>query len=141
MTEVTFHVNVERRLEYVCLLLRRAVNQRLPVRVLGARESLQALDEALWAWGATEFIAHAWADADSATVAASCVLLSDQMAAPVHSDCRLLNLGDDVPQGFEAYSRVIEVVGTAADERERARSRWRYYQSLGCVPRHYDAAS
>ena len=48
-----------------------------------------------------------------------------------HEDV-LLNLGAQVPEGFERFGRVVEVV-SAQDEADRgqARVRWRQYQAQG----------
>jgi DNA polymerase-3 subunit chi len=49
----------------------------------------------------------------------------------------LVNLGADVPQGFEKFDRLIEVVSTDAADREQARNRWRLYTGQGyAIIRH-----
>jgi DNA polymerase-3 subunit chi len=43
----------------------------------------------------------------------------------------LLNLGQVIPQGFEKFERVIELVTLDEGDRERARGRWKSYASKG----------
>jgi DNA polymerase-3 subunit chi len=44
----------------------------------------------------------------------------------------LVNLCDTVPQGFEHFSKVVEVVSQADQEdRSLARARWRHYVAQG----------
>ena len=50
----------------------------------------------------------------------------------------LLNLAAEIPAGFEQFERVIEVVSADdADDRQRARDRWRAYTAQGyAIERH-----
>ena len=48
---------------------------------------------------------------------------------------------DAVPQGFEQYQRLIELVGTAEDERAHARQRWRHYAERGYQIKRHDVAA
>ena len=52
-----------------------------------------------------------------------------------------LALGDAVPQGFEQYQRLIELVGTAEDDRAHARQRWRHYAGRGLAIQRHDLAA
>jgi DNA polymerase-3 subunit chi len=49
----------------------------------------------------------------------------------------LVNLGDGVPDGFDTFKRVIEVVSLEDEDRQQARVRWKHYTSLGYdIERH-----
>lgn len=49
----------------------------------------------------------------------------------------LLNLGTQLPAGFEQYQRVIEVVSVDDEDRQQARGRWKHYTELGyTIVRH-----
>jgi DNA polymerase III subunit chi len=43
----------------------------------------------------------------------------------------LVNLSQKVPEGFDAYERVIEVVSQEDTDRQSARLRWKYYSEGG----------
>jgi DNA polymerase-3 subunit chi len=42
-----------------------------------------------------------------------------------------MNLGDEVPLGFERFARLIEIVSNDEHGRDQARLRWKHYKSLG----------
>ena len=50
----------------------------------------------------------------------------------------LVNLGAEVPQGFERFERVIEVVTAFAPEVSQARVRWKAYKAAGQEPYAHD---
>ena len=43
----------------------------------------------------------------------------------------LVNLGDQVPDGREAFARLIEIVSMDEADRQSARSRWKQYAAQG----------
>ena len=138
MTEVAFHFNAPDKWAYACRVARKALRHEMRVTIAGALEDLQRLDRMLWAMAPTDFVAHCLDDADEAVCAASPVLLVPQPGAEPARDL-LLNLGAQVPQGFARYGRLVEVVGQADGEAERAqaRTRWRQYEALGhAIVRH-----
>jgi DNA polymerase III subunit chi len=48
-----------------------------------------------------------------------------------------VNLGDAVPDGFEAFERLIEVVTPDDADRQQARERWKHYAARGYnITRH-----
>jgi DNA polymerase-3 subunit chi len=50
----------------------------------------------------------------------------------------LVNLGDEVPQGFESFARLIEIVATDDHGRMTARQRWRHYSAQGYALKQHD---
>lgn len=136
MTEIAFHFNVPERLAYACRLLRKAAGSGAKVVVTGQPGTLKELDTALWTFSATDFIPHSDLDGDAAAVALSPLLLASSLASTPHHEV-LLNLGQMVPDGFEKYQRVIELVGIEDEERQLARVRWKHYTDLGyAIARH-----
>jgi DNA polymerase-3 subunit chi len=131
MTEVAFHFNAPDKLAYACRLLRKAVAGGARVVVTAPAEALGRLDTLLWTFSQTDFIAHARAPGDASVLAASPVVLAESpgQALPHHEV--LLNLGVDMPEGFEQYQRVIEVVSLDEDDRQLARGRWKAYTGQG----------
>ena len=134
MTEVAFHFNVPDRLAYTCRLVRKAY-------AAGGRTVVVAL----WTFSALDFIPHCLASASADTVARTPVVLStDALTAlpPGQAPAQILvHLGDAVPQGFEQYQRLIELVGTAEDDRAHARQRWRHYAERGYQIKRHDVAA
>jgi DNA polymerase III subunit chi len=136
MTEVAFHFNASDKLGYTCRLVRKAVASGARVVVTGEPEALGELDVALWTFGALEFIPHCSADAPPGQVARSPVVLAGQLDATPHQQV-LVNLGSEVPGGFEKFERLIEVVSGDDADRQAARGRWNYYKDRGyAIVRH-----
>jgi leucyl aminopeptidase len=52
----------------------------------------------------------------------------------------LVNLGLDVPAGFERYERMIDIVSDEANDRQVGRSRWRHYADRGYTIQPHDFA-
>lgn len=141
MTEVAFHFNVPGKLAYACRLLRKASASGSRVVVTGEPELLRTLDTELWTFSAVEFIAHCHAAAaDPEVLAASPVVLSESARGTPHQQV-LLNLGLRVPDGFERYERLIEVVTQDDDDRRQARGRWKHYADRGYAITRHDLAA
>lgn len=137
MTEVTFHFNAPDKLGYACRLLRKAVGAGAKVVVTGDPELLARLDVALWTFQPLEFIPHCREPGAAAAVleASPVVLAEHSRSAPHHQV--LVNLGDPVPDGFEVFERLIEVVTGDPQDREQARRRWKHYAARGYnITRH-----
>ena len=52
----------------------------------------------------------------------------------------LINLGDELPDGFERFALVLEIVGPTDPERQAARSRYRHYKERGYTLSAHDLA-
>jgi DNA polymerase-3 subunit chi len=136
MTDVAFHFNAPDKLAYACRLLRKAVGKGSRVVVTAQTGALKQLDALLWTFSQLDFVPHAMQAGDARVVAASPVILSESVADAPHQQI-LLNLGEQVPVGFERFERVIEVVSLDEQDRQMARSRWKHYAEHGyAITRH-----
>jgi DNA polymerase-3 subunit chi len=141
MTEVAFHFNVPDKLGYACRLLRKAAGSGAKVVVTGEAELLRALDTELWTFSALEFLPHCHAaSADAQVLSASPIVLADAPRATPHQEV-LVNLGTRIPDGFERFERLIEVVTQEDEDRARARSRWKHYADRGYAIKRHDLAA
>ncbi len=144
MTEVSFHFNAPDKVAYACRLLRKAVNGGAKVVVAGEAQVLGRLDAALWTFSPLDFIPHCFDDANVGMLAASPVVLGvslcngTQVAADAVHGQVLVNLGAQIPDGFERFERLIEVVGTGDEDRQVARDRWKHYASRGYAMTRHD---
>ncbi len=139
MTEIAFHFNAPDKLAYACRLLRKAVASGARVVVTGEAASLQALDTLLWTFSPHEFVAHCRAGSPAEQLMASPVVLAAKIEGgselPHHQV--LLNLGTEVPVGYERFERTIEVVSMDDADRQLARQRWKHYADRGySITRH-----
>ena len=140
MTEVAFHFNVADKLTYACRLLRKATASGSKVVVTGEAGLLRTLDTELWTFSALEFIPHCHAaSAEPRVLAASPVVLADTPRGTPHQEV-LVNLGGAVPEGFERFERLIELVAQEDGDRQQARQRWRHYADRGYAIVKHDLA-
>jgi DNA polymerase-3 subunit chi len=131
MTEVTFHFNAPDKLGHACRLLRKAAASGAKVVVTGDSALLRELDLALWTFSALDFVPHCLgSESTPAVLAASCVVLAESARSAPHQHV-LVNLADGVPEGFERFERLIEVVTVQDEDRERGRRRWKHYADRG----------
>lgn len=140
MTEVTFHFNAPDKLGYACRLLRKAVAAGAKVAVTGDDAVLRELDVALWTFSPLEFVPHCLGSAcPPAVLAASPVVLVESALTAPHQHV-LVNLGAAVPEGFERFERLIEVVTVQEQDRQNARGRWKHYADRGYAIKREDLA-
>ena len=139
MTEVAFHFNAPDKLAYACRLLRKAVGSGARVVVTAPAEALTRLNSLLWTFSQLDFIPHATASDPDHVRAASPVLLTETIQGLPHRQV-LLNLGVEVPPGFEQFERLIEVVGLDDEDRAPARGRWKQYTEQGYAITRHDLA-
>ncbi|MGE4241475.1 DNA polymerase III subunit chi [Ramlibacter sp.] len=140
MTEVAFHFNAPDKIGYACRLLRKARSRGSRVVVTGADELLRRLDVTLWTFEPLEFIPHCHAATSTKdVVAASPIVLADGLAEAPHREV-LVNLGQPVPEGFEGFERLIEVVTADEADRADARRRWKHYADRGYSIQRHDLA-
>lgn len=137
MPEIAFHFNAPDKLAYACRFTRKALRADARVVIVAPPPALQALDTMLWNLAPQDFVAHALEGCDAELWEASPVVLAREPGSAPHADV-LLNLGAEVPRGFERFARVVEVVSAEdAADRDRARGRWRHYAAQGyAIVRH-----
>lgn len=138
MPQVAFHFNAPDKLDYACRFIRKALRHDARVTVLAPMDRLRQLSTRLWKFAGHEFLAHAVQGEDAELLALAPVVLVESLQASVHHEV-LLNLGVEMPQGFEHYAKVVEVV-SSFDEQDRAlaRERWRSYQKAGHTIERFD---
>lgn len=138
MSEISFYTGVAERLPYVCRLLRKAQLSGARLTVLAPSGLLDRLDRVLWEFEPTEFVPHARLRAGSPGPWASRtpIWLVDRLQEHPRRDV-LLNLGMEMPEGFDAFARVLEVVATEPEQVEAGRQRFRQYKQLGHVVQHH----
>lgn len=135
MTEVEFHTGVADRLGFACRLLRKAHAKGARVVVHATAAQAPALDRALWTFDPLAFVPHARAGAKAP--AATPIWIVERLADAPHHEV-LLNLADEVADGFETFARLIEVVD--AGGADAGRRRWRHYAARGYPIVHHAAA-
>ena len=132
MTEVWFYVTEDASAPARALLLKRLLERargsgrRLYIHTTdaGAAEKLDA-----WLWQPpVAFLPHGRSGDPGA--AQQPVVIGHGDDPGDHHDM-LVNLGDDVPDFFSRFQRVVELVGGGDNDRVISRERWKLYRSRG----------
>ncbi|HXD05244.1 MAG TPA: DNA polymerase III subunit chi [Burkholderiaceae bacterium] len=144
MTEIAFHFNVVDKLDYACRLLRKAYRSGAQVAVTGPAGLLGRLDAALWSFDPLDFLPHVRCAAGQSLeprMAGTPLVLVERAQDAAHRGV-LVNLGTEVPLGFESFERLIEIVGSDDEDRQAGRQRWKHFVDRGyAIERHEVRAS
>lgn len=139
MTDIAFHFNMADKLAYGCRLLRKIYLSGVRVAVTAEPAVLAELDALLWSFSPADFVPHCTAAAPLETLATTPVLLT-----PSPDGCTqrgiLVNLGQNVPAGFDGFERFIEVVSLSPEDAQAGRSRWKHYAAQGFAMKRHDLA-
>jgi DNA polymerase-3 subunit chi len=141
--QVDFHTGVAEPVPFACRLLRKAYAQGATLVVRAPAARLGALDRALWLFEAQGFLPHLRIGRpapDAAALRRTPIWLAEG-AVPEPGPSILVNLGGESGPEDGRFERLIEIVGTAGDEVQAARRRWRQYEQFGWPIRHHAAAA
>lgn len=129
MTRIDFYRYAEDKLRFACRLATKVYQSEKPLVVFSTdRATLQRFDTALWTLQATGFVPHCFAGA--AVAAETPIILAGSEAELPHHDV-LLNLDDEWPPFFASFERVLEIVSTDEEDKQRARARYAFYNKRG----------
>lgn len=141
MPQVEFHSGVAQPLHFACRLLRKACRQGVPVLVSAPAPTLDALDRELWTFEPLEFLPHRrWRDGQTidAGLRRTPIWLCERVPQELASKV-LLNIDGAAAPSGEAFERIIEIVATSTEARQRGRLRWREYEARGWPIKHHTA--
>lgn len=114
----------------LCLLLEApyAADQPVYVRTASADDAKQ-LDELLWTYRDDSFLAHQITAQANAALAPIEIGVSD---APIRKTGVMVNLTKEIPDFYQEFNRVIEIVFDEPLVQQQARERFRQYREQGC---------
>jgi len=139
VSQVSFHTGVPERLSYLCRLLRKAQQSGARIGVVGPTPLLDRLDRELWQFASTEFVPHVRLRPGrvlAPRLEATPIVMAEEATDVPHREV-LLNIGPEIPEGFEAFARVLEVVSADPEQAQRGRERFRQYKALGHAIEHH----
>ena len=129
MTRIDFYHYAEDKQRFACRLATTAFERSSRLVVFSPdRAALEHFDKALWTFQATRFVPHCFAH-DKLAAETPIVLTHDGENLPHHDV--LLNLGDEWPPFFATFERLLEIVTTADEDKQRARGRYAFYKKRG----------
>ncbi|MBY0438279.1 MAG: DNA polymerase III subunit chi [Burkholderiales bacterium] len=138
MTRVDFYINVEARERTACKIAAKAIERGARLFVLTADEAQsERVDRLMWTFAQLSFLPHVRA---AHPLAARTPVIVDHVADPLPHDQVLLNLTDETPAVFSRFERLVEIVSLDPDDRQRARTRWRFYSERGYALASHDLA-
>lgn len=139
MTEVRFYYNAPDRLRAACVITGKAVAQGHRVLVFAPdAATARQYDIQLWSQQPQSFVPHV--SIDSALAARTPVVITTRLADLPHDDL-MLNLADDLPEGFDHFRQLVEIVGADEAGRAAARSRWRFYRERSHPVQAFDLSA
>lgn len=140
MPRVDFHSQVSDKYNYTCRLVRKARAANCQIIILvNDEDQLRLLDQELWQFSATDFLPHV--RLNDALAAVTPILLTTQLSNSIPHRDLLINLRPQVPDHFEQFNRVIEIVSSDTEEAHAGRQRFKQYQQSGIQPSHTVAST
>lgn len=119
----------KQRWAFACRLTEKAYLRDL--RVVIVNESLsdaQALDDMLWTFNDRSFVPHRLCTDEHTADPATTVQLTVDTAAPAGD--LLVNLAARLPEQWERYARIAEIIDADAERRRLGRERFKAYRAL-----------
>ena len=140
MPRVDFHSQVSDKYNYTCRLVRKARAANCQIIILvNDEDQLRLLDQELWQFSATDFLPHV--SLGDALAAVTPILLTTQLSNSIPHRDLLINLRPEVPDHFEQFNRVIEIVSSDTEDSQAGRQRFKQYQQSGIQPSHTVAST
>ena len=136
MTKIDFYTGSTDKLRTACQLSHKAMQNSVRV-ILSAPDAAttDALDKLLWHYPTTAFIPHCKSDSEAA--ATMPVVLNSGSENFPHHDL-LISLHSEWMPLFSRFERVIEIIGSDAEDRRMGRERYKLYRDRGYELRHID---
>jgi DNA polymerase-3 subunit chi len=136
MTRIDFYSNAEPKLQVACRLVAKIVQQGLRVFVYSPDENTaRTFDKLLRTYQAAGFVTGC--TGHHAPSSETPVVIASEDVEIMHHEV-MINLHPDSPPSFSRFERLVELVGLGDDDRQLARSRFRFYRDRGYEINHYD---
>jgi DNA polymerase-3 subunit chi len=130
VTRIDFYRYAEDKLRFACRLAAKVYEK--PSRLVAYspdREVLAEFDKLLWTYQSLKFVPHCRAGA--AVAPETPIILAGPGDELPHHDV-LLYLGDNEPPPFfSSFERLLEIVTTHEEDKQRARGRYAFYKKIG----------
>ena len=138
MTSVVFYSLADRddnaRMRFACRLSRRGLQARLNVYLRTPNPAAsENLDQLMWEYPLARFLPHAIAGTPESR---NCrIIIGHEPVTDVENGL-LINLTDSIPEDWQRFERVAEIV--IAPSKAEGRERYKQYRELGCSLEHHD---
>jgi DNA polymerase-3 subunit chi len=137
VTQVDFYIlpndSSEERLRLACRITDKALQQGQQVLInTGSPAEGARLDELLWTFSQGSFIPHRLMEAATSANIVEPVVIGCGIAPGSRETQLLINLAGTVPEFFNRYQRVAELIDGNEQRRMQGRERFRFYRDNGC---------
>jgi DNA polymerase-3 subunit chi len=141
MSQIDFYVVEDNTpdawLRYACRLIEKAYTMGLHIHIHTADESMtRQMDELLWTFRDRSFIPHQSTCEPNELCA---VTLNHETLSNTTASNRevLVNLCPHVPDNYQQFKRIVEIVGNDDGMKKTARERFKTYKNNGEAPTHH----
>jgi DNA polymerase-3 subunit chi len=136
MTRIDFYSNTRDKLDVVRKLVVKIRQTGESVLIHVADDQLaEQLDSYLWTSPPLSFLAHVRC---GHPLARHTPVLIGNIPDELPAQDVLINLERETPAFFSRFTRLLEIVGTDAEDIQAGRGRYRFYQERGYELKHYD---
>ncbi len=109
-----------------CRLTEKAFQQEHQVYLhLASAEQAQQMDEVLWSFRDDSFLPHGLSPADAP------IQIGYSASPPAAKDV-MINLTATVPDFYQQFARILEIIPNEESLRQAARQNYRFYQTQNC---------
>ena len=121
------------RFTFACRLAEKAYLRDLSVVIVNdTLGDARALDDLLWTFSENSFVPHQVYAAEDSKDPPAPVQLTVEPAMPPAADL-LVNLSARVPEAWERFARIAEIIDADEERRRLGRERFNYYRDLKVV--------
>jgi len=134
MARIDFYIlpdtTLDARLQFACKLAETIWRKGYRLHLHCEDEALaRQVDDALWNFRPDAYLPHALEDSDLAAQVPVTLGWKTLPAPPKNT--ALLNLHPEIPDGFDAYDRVAEIINQHQDVLIAKRACWKRYKEMG----------
>lgn len=134
MTRIDFYLLAEDAIAardiYACRIIEKAYQQQHQVFIqVATAETAQQFDALLWTFRDISFIPHQIYPAETED---TCPILISTLPPPDYQTDILVNLTSHIPEMYQRFNRVIEIIPNLTQHRTAARNTYRLYREAGC---------
>lgn len=136
MTQISFFHGARDRLQAAAQWVNTAYSQNTSVLIYAPDEAhANIIDRLLWTQPALGFTPHC--RVGDALAGETPILITSTLDSHLKNHV-LVNLSNNIPDAFERFSKIVEIIDLQDDVKRPGRERFRFYRAQGCVLESHD---
>ncbi len=114
---------------FACRLLQKAYQQQHQVYVHTTNtQDSEKINDLLWTFSDTSFVPHRLLDTNSTSTP---IVIGQSPTAPANYEI-LLNLSKDIPNYYDQFKRILEIVPAEPTLKSQSRQHFQFYKDHNC---------